>query len=80
MRLVLADKTHFPENDVIDIVSSILRALLVHCCDVDADWDLRFHAHNLIQSYGLTGLPFVCKLPRATEVPATLRKRSPAKC
>ena len=59
--LAFADKAHFPEHDVIDIVSANLRSLLVHCRD---DWyfDLRFHAHTRIKCYGFGGPPFVKQL------------------
>ena len=57
MRLAFADKTHFPESDVNDIVSTNLRALLVHCRDGDVS--VRKHAHHLLGNYGFGGLPFV---------------------
>ena len=57
MRLAFADKTHFPESDVNDIVSANLRALLVHCRDGDVS--VRKHAHHLLGNYGFGGLPFV---------------------
>ncbi|OLQ15566.1 hypothetical protein AK812_SmicGene270 [Symbiodinium microadriaticum] len=57
MRLAFADKTHFPESDVNDIVSANLRALLVHYRDGDVS--VRKHAHHLLGNYGFGGLPFV---------------------
>ncbi|CAE7723915.1 unnamed protein product [Symbiodinium sp. CCMP2592] len=60
MRLACADKTHFPESDVNDIVTENLRSLLVHCCDVDVS--VRLAAHHLVENYACGGLPFVQQL------------------
>ena len=60
MRLASAEKTHFPESDVYDIVSANLRDLFVHCCD--ADESVRIAANHLVSNYGLGGLRFVHRL------------------
>ena len=57
MRLANADKTHFPESDVNDIVSANLQSIFLHCRDVDLS--VREHAHRLVADYGFGGLPFV---------------------
>ncbi|CAE7797181.1 unnamed protein product [Symbiodinium sp. CCMP2592] len=61
MSLATADKTHFAESDVYDIVSANLRDLFVHCRD--GDESVRRSAHHLILKYAAFGSqPFVQQL------------------
>ncbi|CAE6912073.1 unnamed protein product [Symbiodinium sp. CCMP2592] len=60
MTLACMDRSHFPEADVHDIVSAILRDLFVHCCDTDKP--VSNAAHYLVANYGLGCLPFVRQL------------------